>query len=126
MMRFERTDDEVCAPRAQNGDDEFGRVALRVDHRRIFRQRGFGCVVEFRKRPASSVAQIAQGDFISAFPDHLLPAFVKHLFLSVISQLRFQLQAPSQIERPTLFLEYFFGGGFFGRDGLSEYFILPE
>ena len=79
MMRFERTDHDARSPGAQNGDDEFGGIALRMDHRRIFRRWHFGFVLQLRKRPAPSGSQIAQGNFISSFLDHLLPAFVKHL-----------------------------------------------
>jgi len=104
-MRFERTNHGLSSPRPQNGNDKLRRITLRMDHRRISRHRSFGFLVQLKKRPAASGSQIAQSNFISSFLDNLLPTFVKHLFLLVISHHRFQLQARSQCASRVLILQ---------------------
>ena len=85
LSRFERTNHFVFAPRGEQIEDEFRRMAFREndagDTGRAGGRRSFTTFTrgeQFGKSPATSRRGVAQRKFIASIPGNFPPAFVKH------------------------------------------------
>src|SRR5258706_14341362 len=85
LSGFERKGDYISAPRGEQIENKFRRMALREDRatdtRRAGGRRpfpGFARGEQFRKCPAPPRRGVVQREFVAPFPGYFPPPFVKH------------------------------------------------